>query len=142
MDNFHLKLKDNKKRIPDYPVTRIQEGHYYWFTLSLQSPEYLQELKDFEFQFSAPDTDQERRISEFLASIEDIENKVIILPRKNLEPDEFIIFNFYISLMDCFDDKSMLLILLNYILNVILISLKKSKFDMELLINIIRKGWS
>ena len=106
LSSFHIKLKDSKERIPDYPVTKIQEGHYYWFTVSIQTPEYLQELKDFEFQFSAPDTDQERRISEFLASIEEIENKVITLPGKNLNPDEFLNFNFYISLMDSFDDKN------------------------------------
>jgi len=106
LNSFHFKLKTKKERIPDYPVTKIQEGHYYWFTFTLKSPEYLQKVKDFEYQFTVPDTDKERRALEFFASIEEMENKIITLPGKKLNPDEFLNFNFYISLMDCFDEKN------------------------------------
>ena len=106
VDSNCFKLKTKKERIPEYPVTKIQEGHYYWFTFTLKSPEYLQKVKDFKYQFTVPDTDKERRTSEFFASIEEMENKVITLPGKKLNPDEFLNFNFYISLMDCFDEKN------------------------------------
>ncbi|MHA1439479.1 MAG: hypothetical protein ACTSPD_18065 [Promethearchaeota archaeon] len=107
LNSFHIKLKDSSERIPDYPVTKIQEGHYYWFTLCLQSPEFLQELNEFEYVFSSPESDKERRVKEFLASIDGMENKIIKILEDKLDIDDFVNVNFYISKLDNFDNNNL-----------------------------------
>ncbi len=111
LKSFHIKIKDNSKIIPKYPITKINEGHYYWFSLSIKYPEYLKLLKNFEYEFSTPDNDTQRRINEFLKGSENMVHKILTLPEKGtLDNDEFINFNFYISHMDYFDRRNIKII--------------------------------
>ena len=108
--SFHLKLRNNTKRMPKFPITEIYPDHFYWFSIALRNPDFLQKLKNLRYTFSVPKSDSTRRLDELMSCFQDVIHHIINPPENKLFDDEFLNFNFYISRDKVFNQENIKII--------------------------------
>jgi len=108
--SFHIKLRNKSRKVPKFPITEIYPDHFYWFSLALGDPNYLQKLKNLRYIFSAPKSDSTRRLNELMFCFQDLIHHIISPPENKLFDDEFLNFNFFISKDKVFNQKNIKII--------------------------------
>ncbi len=93
--------KDITKNLPNRSLNKIEDNLYYWFGLSLSSPDMFEKLiEEYNLSFEIPPK-QDKKYSEILLkSKEGSKFHITSLIEEGLSDDEFLHFDFLIDLRD------------------------------------------